>query len=57
MRTDSKTSIKKEKKRIPLQDQKQATRDLNTSSTKDVLEQEKLFMYQLLRYTHKLYSK
>ena len=42
MRTDSKASIKKEKKKVPLQDQKQAKRDLSTSSTKGVLEQEKL---------------
>ena len=49
MRTDSKTSIKKEKKRIPLQDQKQATRDLNTSSTKDVLEQEKLLYASIIK--------
>ena len=49
MRTDSKTSIKKEKKKIPLQDQKQATRDLNTSSTKDVLEQEKLLYASIIK--------
>ena len=49
MRTDSKTSIKKEKKRIPLQDQKQAKRDLNTSSTKMVLDQEQLLYSSIMK--------